>query len=49
MDLGVERGRLIKSSLEELKCVKNPPANAGDQGSIPGSGKSSEEGKGYLL
>ena len=24
--------------------VKNPPANAGDQGSIPGLGRSPEEG-----
>ena len=27
--------------------VKNPPANAGDMGSIAGPGRSSEEGKGY--
>ena len=26
--------------------VKNPPANAGDPGSIPGSGRSPEEGNG---
>ena len=26
--------------------VKNPPANAGDKGSIPGSGKSPGEGNG---
>ena len=26
--------------------VKNPPANAGDTSSIPGSGRSSEEGNG---
>ena len=26
--------------------VKNPPANAGDAGSIPGSGRSPEEGNG---
>ena len=26
--------------------VKNPPANAGETGSIPGSGKSSGEGNG---
>ena len=29
--------------------VKNVPANAGDQGSIPGSGRSPEEGNGNPL
>ena len=29
--------------------VKNPPVNAGDTGSIPGSGRSPEEGKGNPL
>ena len=29
--------------------VKNPPANAGDWGSIPGSGRSPDVGNGYLL
>ena len=29
--------------------AKNPPANAGDPGSIPGSGRSPEEGNGYPL
>ena len=29
--------------------VKNPPANAGDMGSIPGSGRSPEEGNGDPL
>ena len=29
--------------------VKNPPANAGDTGSIPGSGRYPEEGNGILL
>ena len=29
--------------------VKNPPANAGDVGSIPGSGRSPEEGNGDPL
>ena len=28
---------------------KNPPANAGDLGSIPGLGRSAEEGIGYPL
>ena len=29
--------------------VKNPPANAGDRGSIPGSGRSPGEGNGNPL
>ena len=29
--------------------VKNPPANAGDMGSIPGSGRSPGEGNGNPL
>ena len=29
--------------------VKNPPANAGEKGSIPGSGRSSGEGNGNPL
>ena len=29
--------------------IKNPPANAGDVGSVPGSGKSPGEGNGNLL
>ena len=29
--------------------VKNPPANAGDMGSIPGLGRSPEEGNGNPL
>ena len=29
--------------------VKNPPANAGDVGSIPGLGRSPEDGNGNLL
>jgi len=29
--------------------VKNPPANAGDIGLMPGLGRSSEEGNGYPL
>ena len=31
------------------QIVKNPPANAGDLGSIPGSGRSPGEGNGYSL
>ena len=30
-------------------AVKNPPADAKDAGSIPGSGRSPGEGKGYPL
>ena len=29
--------------------IKNPPANAGDTGSVPGSGRSPGEGNGNLL
>ena len=29
--------------------IKNPPANAGDSGSIPGLGRSTEEGNGHTL
>ena len=29
--------------------IKNPPANAGDRRSVPGSGRSPGEGKGYPL
>ena len=29
--------------------VKNPPANAGDEGSVPGLGRSPGEGNGYPL
>ena len=29
--------------------IKNPPANAGDAGSVPGCGRSSGEGDGNLL
>ena len=32
-----------------VSVVKNPPANAGDAGSIPGLGKSPGEGNGNLL
>ena len=33
----------------EAQMVKNSPANAGDLGSILGSGRSPEEGNGYPL
>ena len=31
------------------QTVKNPPANTGDPGSTPGSGRSPGEGNGYQL
>ena len=31
------------------QLVKNPPANAGDAGSVPGSGRSAGDGTGYPL
>ena len=36
-------------SLGPYSVVKNPPANAGDPGSIPGSGRSSGGGHGNPL
>ena len=39
--------RIIRASLV-AQLVKNP-GNAGDLGSIPGSGRSAAEGKGYPL
>ena len=36
-------------SLPVVQVVKNPPANPGDVGSIPGSGRSPEEGNGNSL
>ena len=36
-------GIMIKIGFPGVSVVKNPPANAGDLGSIPGSGRSSEE------
>ena len=32
-----------------VQTVKNPPANAGDLGSVPGSGRSPGEGNDYPL
>ena len=40
---------LIPCDHEWGSVVKNPPANAGDAGSIPGSGGSPGERKGYPL
>ena len=42
---------LLKEGIHTLggSMVKNLPANAGDAGLIPGSGRSSGEGNGYLL
>ena len=36
-------------SFPDGSVVKNPPANAGDMGSIPGSGRSPGEGNGNPL
>ena len=36
-------------SFPDDSVVKNPPANAGDLGPIPGSGRSPGEGSGNLL
>ena len=38
-----------KMGLPGGSVIKNPPANAGDTGSIPGSGRSPEEGHGNLI
>ena len=53
-DTEVPGGRTGKVIWEEwpslvTQTVKNLPANAGDPGSIPGSGKSPGEGNGYPL
>ena len=54
---GVTNSRTLLSHFHFLYCkasqvalvVKNPPANAGDLGLIPGLGRSPGEGKGYPL
>ena len=40
---------LMNLGFPGCSVVKNPPANAGDTGSIPGSGISPEEGNGNPL
>ena len=40
---------LLKQLRTGASVVKNPPAHAGDVGSIPGSGRSPEEGNSNLL
>ena len=42
-------GMLILRASLVVQSVKNPPANAGDMGSIPGLGRSSGEGNGNPL
>ena len=37
------------SGFPSVLMVKNPPANAGDVGLIPGLGRSPEKGNGYPL
>ena len=48
---GEEIGSPLQYSWASLvaQLVKNPPANAGDLGLLPGLGRSSGEGKGYPL
>ena len=52
---GAERLKSIQGKVSEIvglpgsSAVKNPPANSGDLGSIPGLGRSPEEGKGIPL
>ena len=41
--------KVINKGFLSGSVVKNLPANAGDSGSIPGSGRSPEEGNGNLL
>ena len=41
--------RMLLNGLQMVQLVKNPPANAGDAGSIPGSGRSPGEGNGNPL
>ena len=43
------RGGEIKQKFPAGSVVKNPPANAGDMGLIPVSGRSSGEGNGNPL
>ena len=38
-----------KGTFPDSSVVKNPPANAGTSGSVPGSGRSPGEGNGYLV
>ena len=39
----------LKYGFSSGSVVKNPPANAGDPGSVPGSGRSPGEGNSNLL
>ena len=39
----------MQEGLPGGSVIKNPPANAGDTGSIPGLGRSPGEGNGNLL
>ena len=49
MWISVNNYRFSKYSTEEREMVKNPPANAGDVGSIPGWGRSPGGGHGNPL
>ena len=44
-----ERARASEQAFPGGSVVKNPPINAGDLGSIPGSGRSPGEGNGNSL
>ena len=43
------KGRCIRKGFPGGSVLKNPPANAGDVGSIPGSRRSPGEGNGNTL
>ena len=47
--IGIRPPESIMRDFPGGSVVKNPPANAGDAGSIPGLGRSPGEGKGYPL
>ena len=47
--LATETSHEINKAIHEAQSVKNPSASAGDLGSIPGSGRSPEEGNGNPL
>ena len=48
-NLKLEEGILYFKGFPGGKVVKNSPANAGDQSSVPGSGRSPGEGNSYTL
>ena len=40
---------ILNTGFSGSSVLKNPPANTGDSGSIPGSGRSPGEGNDYTL